>query len=91
LGWFEDLALQAQTYQLEPDDVLVLYTDGLTEAENLAHEPYGADRLVEVVADYADASAAEILDAVVQSVQQFIGEAPPFDDMTLVVIRYTGD
>ncbi len=91
LGWFEDLALQAQTYQLEPDDVLVLYTDGLTEAENLAHEPYGEDRLVEVVTAYADAPAAEILEAIVHSVQQFMGEAPPFDDMTLVVVRYTGD
>ena len=90
LGWFEDLALQARTYQLEPDDVLVLYTDGLTEAENTAHEPFGAERLVEVVAAYADYSAADILAAIVEAVQDFMGEAPPFDDMTLVVVRYTG-
>ncbi len=90
LGWFEDLALQPHTYQLEPDDVLVLYTDGVTEAENKDHEPFGVERLAGVVAEYADYSAEEILNAIVESVQAFMGEAPPFDDMTLVVVRYTG-
>ncbi len=90
LGWFEDLALHAQTYRLEPDDVLVLYTDGLTEAENVQHEPFGAERLVEVVAACADRSATDILNAIIEAVQDFMGEAPPFDDMTLVVVRYTG-
>ncbi len=90
LGWFEDLALQAHTYQLEVGDVLVLYTDGLTEAENAAHEPFGTQRLVDVVAAHAERGAEEILAAIVEAVQDFMGEAPPFDDMTLVVVRYTG-
>ncbi len=90
LGWFEELALQPRTYRLEAGDVLVLYTDGLTEAENEAHEPFGAERLAQVVAEHAESPAADILTAIVEAVQEFMGQTPPFDDMTLVVVRYTG-
>jgi sigma-B regulation protein RsbU (phosphoserine phosphatase) len=90
LGWFEELPVQAVQYQLEPGDVLVCYTDGLTESENTHAEPYGADRLVEVVRAHAARPAAEILKEITDSVVVFMGAAPPFDDMTLVVVRYTG-
>jgi len=53
LGWFEELPVQAVHYQLEPGDVLVYYTDGLTESENVQAEPYGVNRLVEVVRAHA--------------------------------------
>jgi sigma-B regulation protein RsbU (phosphoserine phosphatase) len=90
LGWFEDLPVKAVQYQLEPGDVLVFYTDGLTESENTQAEPYGTDRLVKVVCSHAGRPAAEILQAITDSVVSFMGAAPPFDDMTLVVVRYTG-
>jgi sigma-B regulation protein RsbU (phosphoserine phosphatase) len=90
LGWFKDLPVEALPYQLEPGDVLVLYTDGLTESENVLSEPYGEDRLVEVVRANADRPAADIVRAITTSVLDFMGAAPPFDDTTLVVIRYTG-
>jgi sigma-B regulation protein RsbU (phosphoserine phosphatase) len=90
LGWFEDLPVQAVEYQLEPGDVLVYYTDGLTEAENLDREPYGEARLVQVVKEAARLSAVEIKDKLIESVVAFMGDAPPFDDTTLVVVRYIG-
>jgi serine phosphatase RsbU (regulator of sigma subunit) len=90
LGWFEDLPVQPVHYGLEQGDVLVFYTDGLTEAENIRAEPYGDDRLVEVVRAHADESAPEIMKAITDSVVTFMGAAPPFDDMTLVIVRYTG-
>jgi sigma-B regulation protein RsbU (phosphoserine phosphatase) len=90
LGWFEDLPVEPVTYQLEPGDVLVLYTDGLTESENMLSEPYGENRLVEVVRTYAARPAAEIIRLINESVLDFMGDAPPFDDTTMVVIRYTG-
>jgi sigma-B regulation protein RsbU (phosphoserine phosphatase) len=90
LGWFEDLPVEALPYQLEAGDVLVLYTDGLTESENVLSEPYGEDRLVEVVRANAARPAADIVRAITTSVLDFMGAAPPFDDTTLVVIRYTG-
>jgi sigma-B regulation protein RsbU (phosphoserine phosphatase) len=91
LGWFEDLPVEALIYQLEPDDVLVFYTDGLTESENVRGEPYGENRLVDIIrACAATCSAAEIVQHITASVIEFMGEAPPFDDTTMVVVRYTG-
>lgn len=90
LGWFADLPLEVIEFQLEPGDVLVFYTDGLTEAENTRREPYGEDRLVDVVRQHAALPAAEIMARISQSVIAFMGDAPPFDDTTLVVVRYTG-
>ncbi|MCD4687546.1 MAG: SpoIIE family protein phosphatase [Anaerolineae bacterium] len=90
LGWFEDLPIAPIPYQLEPGDVLVLYTDGVTECENVYREQYGEDRLVDVTYAHAHRSADEILDAISASVLEFMGDAPPFDDTTLFVVRYTG-
>jgi len=90
LGWFDDLPLQAVEYQLAAGDVLVLYTDGLTEAENVAGEPFGEARLIEAVRACADRPASAIKERLIAAVEDFRGAAPPFDDTTLVVIRYTG-
>ncbi|NLX08457.1 MAG: SpoIIE family protein phosphatase [Chloroflexi bacterium] len=90
LGWFAELPVQAVSIQLEPGDVLIFYTDGLTEAENIYGEPYGDERLVEVVRAAAQLPAADILKHILSSVSAFMGAAPPFDDTTLVVLRYTG-
>ena len=71
---------------LEPGDLLVLYSDGVTEAQNAAEEEYGADRLLDVVR----ASAAEPPDVMIQrilaSIDGFAGDAPQFDDITLLVL-----
>mgnify|MGYP005851837289 CR=1 FL=1 len=90
LGWFEDLPVSAASYQLAPGDVLVLYTDGLTEAENVRGEPFGEDRLVDVVRRSAGQPAAEIKARLMSAIETFRGAVPPFDDTTLVVVRYTG-
>jgi sigma-B regulation protein RsbU (phosphoserine phosphatase) len=91
LGWFDDLPVKAVEYRLEKDDILVFYTDGLTEAENTQTEPYGEKRLVEVVRASTGQPAAEILKRIIDSVAAFMGAAPPFDDTTLVVVRYVGE
>jgi len=90
LGWFDPLPLETIERRLNPGDVLVLYTDGLTEAENLHGEPYGESRLVETVHRAAGLPAAEILKRINTSVASFMGAAPPFDDTTLLIVRYTG-
>ncbi|MBN2305909.1 MAG: SpoIIE family protein phosphatase [Anaerolineae bacterium] len=90
LGWFEDLPVEAVEYQLKPGDVLVFYTDGLTEAENAKSEPYGEDRLVEAVRASMELPAGDIMKAILASLETFVGDTPPFDDTTLVVVRYTG-
>ncbi len=90
LGWFEDLPVEPVEIQLQPGDALVLYTDGLTEAENIHGEAYGDERLAEVVRQHAGQSADAILQAINASVLDFMGDAPPFDDTTLFVVRYMG-
>lgn len=90
LGWFDDLPVHAVERQMQRGDILVLYTDGLTEAENLQGEPYGDMRLVDTVRRAASQPAAEILKRITASAASFMGAAPPFDDTTLVVMRYLG-
>lgn len=66
---------------------IVLYTDGVTEAENSAHELYGLERLCAVIHEHWDCSALEIQRAVVKDVHRHIGTQEIFDDITLVVLK----
>jgi sigma-B regulation protein RsbU (phosphoserine phosphatase) len=72
---------------LEPDDVVVLYTDGVTEAENARGEMFGEERLRETIARVRARPAGEILAAILQEVQAFTGNTPQSDDITLMVVR----
>ncbi len=72
--------------QLHAGDRLVLYTDGVTEAFNAAEEPYGADRLLEVLRVHGDNDAMALVEHICQSVTTFAGPAPQSDDITLTVL-----
>ncbi len=73
--------------RLNPGDVSVLYTDGITEAENLGGELYGLDRLIEAVQENCHLPASGIKEAVIEDVRRHIGEQKVFDDITLVVLK----
>ncbi|HEY9652723.1 MAG TPA: SpoIIE family protein phosphatase [Coleofasciculaceae cyanobacterium] len=73
--------------QLHPGDVVVLYTDGITEAENLAGVLYGLERLCEVVKLNCQHSANHIKQAVIDDVRGHIGEQTVYDDITLLVLK----
>ena len=75
------------TVQLAPGDGVVLYTDGITEAENEIREQYGLERLCEVVSRHWLQSAEGIKDAVVADVLSFISEGEIYDDITLLVLK----
>ncbi|MDJ0508314.1 MAG: SpoIIE family protein phosphatase [Crocosphaera sp.] len=72
---------------LNPGDVVVLYTDGITEAENPAGELYGLERLCEVVSQNWEQSAQEIKAMVINDVRQHIDTQTVYDDITLLVIK----
>jgi len=91
LGWFPNNPVQAHEVTLQPGDIMVFYTDGLTEAENPQSEPYGEARLANVVAEYATQSASEIRDNILHDVSDFCAGQPPFDDLTMLVVKYVGD
>ena len=73
--------------KMEPGDVLVLFSDGVTEAANPSDEDFGEERLAAVVGQMRDRPAAEIVDAVEAAVTEFSKGAPPADDVTVVIAR----
>ncbi len=76
--------------ELQPGDGIVLYSDGITEAENAGGEFYGMERLCDVVSVHWTGAAKAVKDAVVADVRGFIGEQMVYDDLTLLVIKQLG-
>lgn len=73
--------------QLHTGDVVVLYTDGITEAENMNKILYGLERLIEIIKINWQRTASEIRHAVIDDVRSHIGEQKVFDDITLLVLK----
>ncbi|MEN8217932.1 MAG: SpoIIE family protein phosphatase [Pseudomonadota bacterium] len=89
IGFINDIAnfVSDTKVQLNQGDVVVLYTDGITEAENIEGKFYGLERLCEVVKQNWQRTAQEILHSVIEDVKQFIGNQKVFDDITLLVLK----
>ncbi len=87
LGAFEEITLQDDTLDLAPGDVLVLYTDGVTDALNGEGEEFGEQRLFDVVQASCAGNAREILWAITGALSGFIGDTEQADDVTCVVIK----
>ena len=75
---------------LGPGDAIYLYTDGVTEAQNLKQELYGEDRLIDSLNSAKDLSEESICKNVKSDVEAFVGEAEQFDDMTMLCLKYHG-
>lgn len=73
--------------ELHPDDGIVLYTDGITEAMDINNKQYGLERLCETIAQNWQRSASEIKQAVIDDVRRHIGKQKVFDDITLLVLK----
>lgn len=91
LAGMEGIRYRKNEYQLEKGDVIFLYTDGVTEAMNSANELYGEDRLIKVLERNADSDTQRICDAVKADVDSFVGDAPQFDDITMLCLKYSQD
>jgi serine phosphatase RsbU (regulator of sigma subunit) len=89
LGLMSEVAkfVQEMTIDLQSGDGVVLYSDGITEAENEAEEFYGLERLCWVVSEHWEGTAEKIRDSVVADLKAFIGAQKVYDDITLVVIK----
>jgi serine phosphatase RsbU (regulator of sigma subunit) len=81
-----DFVAQTQI-PLNSGDVVVLYTDGITEAENSDKQLYGLERLCQVIRQNWQQTAQEIIEAVIADVRRFIGKQKVFDDITLLVLK----
>jgi sigma-B regulation protein RsbU (phosphoserine phosphatase) len=90
LAVVEDFPFDEGEAILNPGDTLVLYTDGVTEAFDIADEAFGDPRLRAVVEGSAGRTAAATMTAVFDAVDTFVGDAPPSDDTTVLALRYRG-
>jgi sigma-B regulation protein RsbU (phosphoserine phosphatase) len=90
VGLMEGTEFAIAEARLEPGDKLVVYTDGVTEAQNLAGEFFGKRRLKAIVAEHAAHSCAALHDAIQQGVAAYTEGAPQGDDITVLVVEYGG-
>jgi serine phosphatase RsbU (regulator of sigma subunit)/CRP-like cAMP-binding protein len=89
IGLEQDITdfVDEEDIELQPGDGIVLYTDGITEAENLAGEQYGIMRLCRVVSRHWSKSAEEIKEETIADVHRHIGKQIIYDDLTLVIVK----
>jgi sigma-B regulation protein RsbU (phosphoserine phosphatase) len=87
IGAFQGCDYEQETIQMHGGDLLVAYTDGVTEAFNSYEEEFGEQRLRQIVTESAHLSAQELSDTIVERVRQWCGDVPQHDDLTLVIMK----
>ncbi|HLV00907.1 MAG TPA: SpoIIE family protein phosphatase [Acidobacteriota bacterium] len=87
VGMFENASYKKETIELEPEDLLVIFTDGITEAVNSRGEEFGEARLEGVIRKTLNRDATHILNAILDATAQFSKDIPQADDQTLLVAR----
>ncbi len=90
LGLIPDAPYEFETVTLEPGDLVVIVSDGVTEARNVANDEFGRERLLEAVQDCHGVKSDAVLDLLLSAVNQFSAGAPQADDITALVLRYQG-
>lgn len=87
LGTFENAEYPERIYHYDRGDLLVLYTDGISEAQKENYDQYGEDRLFNLIKEKSDLDPGEIVEAIFADVKKFSDGAEPMDDSTLMVVR----
>ena len=91
VGLMEGVEFPSRHIVLRPGDKVVIYSDGVSEAQNRAGDFYGLDRLYAALTSTADACCSEVLDAIRKSVSEFTQGAEQGDDITVLVLGYAGE
>jgi len=87
LGVVPDIGLEEKEITLSSGDVVVLYTDGVTEAINNEEKQFGQSRLLAIAEQFRSLSASDIIKRIQQEVFEFSSGQPQFDDFTLMVLK----
>jgi len=85
LGMLPEASYEEQTLVLEPGEVLLIYSDGLTEARNAAGEEFGEERIERLLPELRHLRPSEIGERLLREVDRFLGDVRPFDDLSLVI------
>ena len=88
LAGMEGIRYRAGEITLNPGDRIFLYTDGVPEATNTENKLYGEDRLLAFMNQNSNVKATELLPALKANIDEFVGEAPQFDDITMLMLDY---
>jgi sigma-B regulation protein RsbU (phosphoserine phosphatase) len=86
---FERL-LEEQTIPLEPGDLYLFFTDGITEAMNARDDCFGEQRLGRLLEEHAHLPSEELRERILREIAAFVGDAPQHDDMTMILLRVEG-
>ena len=89
MGVIAEFDYMMQQTRVEPETMIVLYTDGLTEAKNMDRKQFGLEKTLKILEKCHDATATQLIQTLTKKVDAFVGEAEPSDDLTLLAIRYT--
>jgi serine phosphatase RsbU (regulator of sigma subunit) len=88
LGMFPGVEFEICSAQLEPGDQVFIFSDGVTEAQNAAHDFFGEERLTQILEACGAQPGHSLCSNVVAAVRDFVGEAPPADDLTVTALRF---
>lgn len=87
LGAFEDFSFEEDAVPIKPGDVLIISSDGISEAMNSDLEQFGEERLQTVIKENRTASPHELIEKIISAVRTHAGDHPQSDDMTLIVLK----
>lgn len=87
LGVIPEIKLEERTVAMARGDLMVLYTDGITEAVNADLEEFGQERLARLIFEHHAMPAHALVNIIEDALREFVGDQPPFDDRALVVLR----
>ncbi len=89
LGVMEEFSFEEETVPLQPGNVLVVYSDGITEAMNADGDQFGEERLVALVKEHQRESAENLIERIITGAKSYEAETPQTDDMTMIVVKRT--
>ncbi|HSJ58462.1 MAG TPA: PP2C family protein-serine/threonine phosphatase, partial [Anaerolineae bacterium] len=89
LGVVREATWREETVRIDRQDTLVIYTDGVIDAQSATGERFGTERLLAATLDSVAAGAANMQKAILTRIHAFVGDAPRYDDVTLLVIKRT--
>ena len=90
VGAMDGVRYREYTIDLEPGAKIFVYTDGVAEATNSNEELFGTDRMIEALRNGENGTPQDVLKAVKAGVDEFVGKAPQFDDLTMLCLQYMG-
>ena len=78
-------------FELKPGDVFFVYTDGVAEATDAKNELFGPERMINVLNRDPDANAKKLVENMAAGIEDFVEDAPQFDDITMLCFEYFGN